>query len=160
VSAGWLAQLAPAHAPPPPGWWPPAPGWWAAAGLTMVCGLALAAAVRWWREPRHRYRRAALRELKRIRASEAQGAAAAWAIESLLRRYAVAVYGRERVAALTGRAWLEFARVAGAPKLSGEAGRSLLAAAFGAPTHADREGWLAAAAEFIRSAPAASRLAR
>ena len=28
VTPDWLAQLAPAHAPPPAGWWPLAPGWW------------------------------------------------------------------------------------------------------------------------------------
>jgi len=160
MSASWLTKLAPAHAPSAPGWWPPALGWWAAAGLAILCAVALVSILRWWREPRRRFRWAALRELKRIRASEVEGAAAAWAIESLLRRYAVALYGRERVAALTGSAWLEFARSAGAAKLSGETGRSLLAAAFGAPAVSDREGWLGAAAEFIRRAPAASRLAR
>lgn len=160
MSAGWLAELAPAHAPPAPGWWPPALGWWAAAGLAVLCALALVSAVRWWRQPRRRFRRAALRELKRIRTSEAEGPAAAWAIESLLRRYAVALYGRERVAHLTGGAWLEFARAAGAVKLSGEAGRSLLETAFGARADTDRESWLTAAAEFIRRAPAASRLGR
>jgi Domain of unknown function (DUF4381) len=160
VSASWLAQLAPSHAPPAPGWLPPAPGWWGAAALAILCTAALVSIVKWWRRPRRRFQRAALRELRRIRASEVEGSAAAWAIESLLRRYAVALYGRERVAALTGSAWLEFARAAGAAKLSGEAGRSLLAAAFGPPAAADREGWMEAAAEFIRRAPAASRLAR
>ncbi len=81
-----------------------------------------------------------------------EGPAAARAIENLLRRYALALYGREVAARLTGRAWLEFASAAGAERLSGEAGRTLLAAAFGDSGHADREDWLTAAAEFIRRA--------
>lgn len=160
MSSGWLGQLAPAHAPPAPGWWPPAPGWWGAAALLVLVALALRQSVRWWRQPRRRYRRAALRELERIRASGLEGTAAAWAIESLLRRYAVALYGKARVAKLTGPAWLEFASAAGARGLAGEAGRSLLAAAFGQRASADCEGWFAAAAEFIRRAPAASRMGR
>ncbi len=81
-----------------------------------------------------------------------EGPAAARAIENLLRRYALALYGREVVARLTGEAWLEFASAAGAERLSGEAGRTLLAAAFGDSGQADREDWLTAAAEFIRRA--------
>ncbi len=86
-----------------------------------------------------------------------EGPAAARAIENLLRRYAVALYGRDVVARLTGRAWLEFASSAGAARLSGEAGRTLLAAAFGDSSHAGREDWLTAAAEFIRQAAAHPR---
>lgn len=160
MSAHWLQGLAPAHAPPAPGWWPPAPGWWAAAALCALVAAALVCAIRWWRQPRRRFRRAALRELRRIRASGTDGPAAARAIENLLRRYAVAVYGRERVARLTGRAWLAFASAAGASRLGGEPGRSLLSAAFGEREAVDRDGWLAAADEFIRRAPAPARLAQ
>ncbi len=160
MSTSWLAQLAPAHAPTAPGWWPPAPGWWGAGLLIVLLATALVTAVRWWRHPRRRFRRAALRELRLIRASAVEGPAAARAIENLLRRYAVALYGRDVVARLTGRAWLEFARSAGAARLSGEAGRTLLAAAFGDSSHAGREDWLTAAAEFIRQAAAHPRPGR
>ncbi len=152
MSASWLSQLAPAHAPAAPGWWPPAPGWWGAGLLLVLLLAAIAAAIKWWREPRRRFRRAALRELRLIRSSAVEGPAAARAIENLMRRYAVALYGRDAVARLTGRAWLEFASAAGAERLSGEAGRSLLAAAFGDSAHAEREDWLTAAGEFIRRA--------
>lgn len=152
MSSGWLAQLAPDHAPPRAGWFPPALGWW----LAVACALLLAALVyslvQWWREPRRRLRRIAMRELRRIRASPLQGTEAARAIEDLLRRHSIALHGRERVARLTGAGWLEFAGASGAPALAGEAGRSLLAAAFGsrpADPH-DREQWLAAAAQLIR----------
>lgn len=164
MSAAWLAQLAPDHAPPRAGWFPPAPGWWLAALLTVLCAALIAAIVRAWREPRRRLRRAAMRELRRIRTSRIEGPAAAQAIENLLRRHAVALHGRERVARLSGQAWLDFAAAAGAEAFAGETGRSLLAAAFGGfPGYSrvsaatgngsrERERWLAAAAQLIRRA--------
>jgi len=159
MNADWLAQLAPDRAPTAVGWWPPAPGWWVSALALIAFGLALASAIRWWRAPQRRFRRAALRDLRRIRASPADGAAAAQAIERLLRRYALAQFGRDAVARLSGESWLAFARGAGAERLAGDAGRSLLAAAFGKREILRREDWLRAADEFIRRA-ARSRSAR
>ncbi|HUN77091.1 MAG TPA: DUF4381 domain-containing protein [Steroidobacteraceae bacterium] len=152
MSDSWLTQLAPDRAPHAVGWWPPAPGWWAAALLGIVLGVTLAAAWKWWSAPHRRGRRAALAELRRIRAARVAGTPAARAIESLLRRYAVMLYGRERVARLSGAAWLAFAGGAGGARLAGEAGRSLLAAAFAAHSEADPASWLAAARQFIRAA--------
>jgi Domain of unknown function (DUF4381) len=158
VSDNWLSQLAPDRAPPAPGWWPPAPGWWAFALLVIVLGMALAVAWKWWSAPHRRYRRAALAELRGIHAKRLAGTAAARAIENLLRRYAILVYGRQRVARLSGATWLEFAGAAGGVHLAGEAGRSLLAAAFAAQSEADPAFWLAAARQFIRTArPRGSR---
>ncbi len=153
MSAAWLAQLAPDHAPPRAGWWPPAPGWWMVAGLTLLTIAIIISIVKWWREPRRRLRRIALRELRLIRASGMQGPAAAQAIERLLRRHAVALHGRERVARLAGQRWLDFAGTQGAEALAGDTGRSLLAAAFGGhPGYRqdERARWLAAAGELIR----------
>jgi hypothetical protein len=152
MSESWLSQLAPDRAPPAAGWWPPAPGWWAAIFLAIVLCGALAAAWRWWNAPHRRYRRAALAELRRIRAQRLGGTAAARAIENLLRRYAIVLYGRERVARLSGAAWLEFAGGVGGARLAGEAGRAMLAAAFAAHSEADPESWVAAARQFIRAA--------
>jgi Domain of unknown function (DUF4381) len=151
MSAGWLAQLAADHAPPRAGWFPPALGWWAAVGCALVTAALVVSIVRWWREPRRYLRRAAMRELRLIRASPLEGPDAARAIESLLRRHAVALHGRARVARLTGEGWLEFARASGAEALAGDTGRSLLAAAFGghAGQRLDRDRWLAAAAQLI-----------
>ncbi len=149
MSPDWLTQLAPAHAPPPPSAWPPAPGWWALAGLA----LALAATVLWWwRDPRRRRVRAALRELRRIRAADPDPQHSARAIESLLRRYAMAVFGRERVARLTGEAWLALLGAEGGAPLAGEYGRDLLRAAFGGPARDQRHEWLAGAEGFVRGA--------
>ena len=157
MSPNWLTQLAPAHAPPPPSAWPPAPGWWVLAGLA----LALAAtALWWWRDPRRRRVRAALRELRRIRAADPDPQHSARAIESLLRRYAMTVFGRERVARLAGAAWLEFLGGEGGDMLGGEPGRDLLAAAFGGTVRDRRAEWLAGAERFVRQARDTARRRR
>ena len=150
MNQDWLAQLAPAHAPEAVGWWPPAPGWWMVAGLFVLLIVVLV-----WRlvDPRRGLRRAALRQLEVIRASDADGPAVARATQNLIRRYAVAVFGRERVARLTGEQWLSFVMGAGGQALAGAPGRSMLAAAFGnRGSDDDREHWFAAAEGFIKRA--------
>ena len=152
MNTDWLAQLAPDRAPPPPGWWPPAPGWWAVALLIVI--LAVVAVLR-WRHPRWRLRRAALAELRRIRANEGDVIRAARAIQNLLRRYALARYGADRVARLHGDAWLRFLANGGAEGLRGAPGQSLLRANFAGKLDPDRiddrEIWFAAAERFVRS---------
>jgi hypothetical protein len=154
MTPDWTSRLAPAHAPPPPGWWPPAPGWWLLAALLLG---AATAGVWWWRDPYRRSRRAALRELRVIRYEQLDAVSSARAIESLLRRFAVAVFGAARVARLTGDAWLEFVASQGGTALAGEAGRSLLATAFGGRGGGDRECWMAGADAFVRRARRAAR---
>jgi hypothetical protein len=153
MNTGWLAQLAPEHAPPPPGWWPPAPGWWMAATLAAALAAAL---VLWWRDPRRRLRRAALAELRAIRARAAPPADTARALENLLRRYALAVFGADATARLTGDAWLAFVRAHGGVPADGAAdgwGSSLLAACFGgAVPAAAHEAWFGGAERFLRQA--------
>ena len=145
-------QLAPAHAPPPPGWWPPAPGWW----LLTLCVLVLAAAVfglwKWHRGSGRRLRRLALGELRRIERSEGGNARLAQELELLLRRYAVARYGREAVAALSGDRWIAFVAAHGGDALAGDSGRALLRGAYGGSV-TDREcaGWLPGARGFLRA---------
>jgi len=149
MSADWLQELAPGHAPAAASWWPPAPGWWVL-GLLAIVGIAAL----WWglRSPERGPRRAALRQLHLIRESDADGAAVARATQNLLRRYAVAVFGREQVARLTGERWLQFVIDAGGDALAGAPGRSLLAAAFGNHDQDDREHWIAGAEGFIKRA--------
>lgn len=149
MTPNWLSQLSPAHPPPPPGWWPPAPGWWLLAVLLLG---AAAGGVWWWRDPYRRSRRAALRELRTFRAEEADIVSSARAIESLLRRFAVAVFGGAQVARLTGDAWLAFVADQGGTQLAGEAGRSLLSTAFGGSASDDRKSWIAGADAFVRRA--------
>ncbi|MGH8296254.1 MAG: DUF4381 domain-containing protein [Steroidobacteraceae bacterium] len=148
MTPDWISQLAPAHAPPPAGWWPPAPGWWILAALAAA---AVAAGLWWWLDPYRRSRRAALRELRAIRAGESNPVASARAIESLLRRFALAVFGGAQVARLTGDAWLAFVAAEGGAPLAGEPGRSLLSTAFGGEASDHRERWIAGADAFVRA---------
>ncbi|MHB8814239.1 MAG: DUF4381 domain-containing protein [Steroidobacteraceae bacterium] len=157
MTNSWLAQLAAPHPPPPPGWWPPAPGWWVLAALLLG---AAAAGVWWWRDPYIRSRRAALRELRAIRAAQSDPVASAQAIESLLRRFALAVFGSAQVARLTGDAWLAFVAARGGTQLAGEAGRSLLCTAFGGRASDERESWISGADAFVRRARRAARALR
>jgi Domain of unknown function (DUF4381) len=155
MNPGWLTQLAPEHVPPMPGWWPPAPGWWGVALLSVL----LAAGLIWrWHDPHRKYRRAALRELRRIGADTSDPVTTARAIENLLRRFAIAIFGGERVAGLTGATWLRFVAHESREWLEGETGRSLLNTAFGGresrqqASGQHREQWLTAADAFIRRA--------
>jgi hypothetical protein len=149
MNQDWLAQLAPAHAPAAVGWWPPAPGWWV---LGVLCVLLTAALIWTLLDPRRALRRAAIRQLQVIRASDADGPAVARATQNLIRRYAVEVFGRDRVARLTGEEWLSFVMDCGGDELAGAPGRSMLAAAFGNQASDDREQWFAAAEGFIKRA--------
>lgn len=157
-NSDWLAQLAPEHAPLVPVWWPPAPGWWIAA---IVLVAAFAAAVWWWRRPPRRLRRVALRELRRIRSRDDGTIETARAVQNLLRRYALAVFGADRVARLSGAEWLRFVGAHGAGNLAGPLGEAMLAASFGGRILAgqmpDRDAWCAAAEEFVRRAAQAGQ---
>jgi Domain of unknown function (DUF4381) len=149
MNPNWLKQLAPSHAPAAAGWWPPAPGWW----IVGLLSILLVGFLIWTlRDPRRAPRRAAMRQLRVIRASDADGAAVARATQNLIRRYALEVFGHERVARLTGEAWLNFVMAAGGDALAGAPGRSMLAAAFSNRGADDREQWIAAAEGFIRRA--------
>jgi hypothetical protein len=161
MSTDWLAQLAPEHAPPAPAWWPPAPGWWvAAAFLLAVAGVVC------WRLVAGRVsrgtgsREAALAELEQIRQDQnADGAAPA--IQRLLRRYALTVFERERVAPLSGQSWIRFLSEHGAAAFAEGGGEAFLSAAYGGPHAGAAIGsWLEAAERFIRQAPRASAAAQ
>ena len=149
AQADWLAQLAPAHAPPAIGWWPLAPGWWALLVLLIagVVGFCL-----WYRSAPRRLRRSGLRELAKLEATTVGDAAVARALEHLVRRYAVARYGRDTVAGLSGARWLEFAVTHGATQWQGATGAALLQAAYGGTPHkTERARWVAGARAFLKA---------
>ncbi len=155
----WLAQLAPEHAPAAPGWWPPAPGWWALAILVIVVMILC---LLWWQSPALRRRRFARAQLRRLRARSLEPTEAARSIQRLLRRYALASFGRDATAQLSGEAWLRFVVDAGGEGFAGHAGRALLAAAFGdtrqTVSDSDRDHWFDAADQFLRRARPARRV--
>ena len=145
----WLAQLAPAHAPPPVGWWPLAPGWWA---LLVLLIAAIVGIWVWYQRHPRRLRRSGLRELATLEATTLGDAALARALEHLVRRYAVARYGREAVAGLSGSRWLDFAIAHGATPWQGAAGTALLQAAYGGTPHTtERARWVAGARAFLKA---------
>jgi hypothetical protein len=152
MSASWLDQLAPEHAPSAAPWWPLAPGWWGVAALCLLAPFLVLAWRRFYGRSRRRTARStALLELRRIRARAQSDVAAQ--IQRLLRRYALTVFGPDRVAPLTGEAWLDFLTRHGGERFEGEDGRALLRAAYGTAAVApEREAWLAAAEAFIRRA--------
>jgi Domain of unknown function (DUF4381) len=157
VNSNWLAQLAPDHPPPPVGWWPPAPGWWAVLTLSL---LFLAFVALWSRlkDPYRDCRLAALREIRHIEEEAyVDETATARAIQSVIRRYAIAVFSTERVARLTGESWLSFVGEQGGSVLAGVAGRSLIAAAFANQHCGQRDDWLLGAREFVQRAARGKR---
>lgn len=126
-----LQGLRDLHLPAPVPFWPPAPGWWILAGLIVVLSLF---AVWWWRRrQRLAYRRAALSELQQLQQANQQGQSGAPILAELsilLRRVAMMRYGRDQVAALHGRAWLEFLDRTGRTKQFTEQAQSLLDAPY------------------------------
>lgn len=150
LNGNWLSQLAPAHAPPAVGAWPPAPGWW---GVMLLLACTVALLLYFLTRRQARLRRHALREVHGLALSVNDDGRLAIALEHLLRRYAIAAYGREAVAGLSGQAWLDFLAAHGARELAGETGRAMLCVAYGGCAAFDRRHLLAAARAFIRSSP-------
>jgi len=93
-----LQKLHNFHQPPPPAWTPHTIGWYVLFGIValLLLWLTIHIAHSWLG---NRYRRKALREL--VTATPDQ-------FSALLKRTALAVWPRERVAALNGDAWLNF----------------------------------------------------
>lgn len=164
MSPDWLAQLAPAHAPPPPGAWPLAPGWWGLAALMLV----IVAVVSYWQfRGLARLRRLALRQLKALEVSATDDVTLARDLQNLMRRYAIKRFGRDEVSNLTGERWLAFAIAHGATAWAGETGTRLLRAAYRGTVSAgsdgvgdrvldpalDRVRWLQGARAFLRFRP-------
>jgi Domain of unknown function (DUF4381) len=95
---GPLDKLHDFYQPPPPAWIPQTIGWYelfAIAGL-LILWLIIHSVRRWYANA---YRREALRELEVARPEE---------FSALLKRTALSVWPREKVASLSGEAWLTF----------------------------------------------------
>ncbi len=162
MTASLLEQLTPDRAPPPLGWWPLAPGWWGLMALLLMTLMLMM----WWRQRRlrpsvKRWQRMALRELAQLQATD-NDTTLARGLQQLLRRYAIARYGRDTVAALSGEAWIAFVVRHGGSDWAGDSGRALLRCAYGGEaatspaqaSPADRERWLNGARAFVKCARA------
>ncbi len=135
--------------PPATGAWPPAPGWWLLGlGLLTVTGLLY-----WyWRRRRRDPRRAALRQLARIRRDYAQHrcrARLARECAELLKRTALTLFPRQEVAALAGEPWLRYLRQSG-KKMPDDALQPLLQAQYQPAPQFDAERLLADCRRWLR----------
>lgn len=95
--------------PPSIPWWPPAPGWYAVAACVAM-GIAWFAWLRFRQWRADAYRRSALEELARLKAliETDEREPALRKLPELLKRTAMAVWPRKKVAALTGFEWMQF----------------------------------------------------
>jgi hypothetical protein len=147
-----LRGLQPPHAV---GLWPPAPGWWALLGLAVA---AIVAAGFWWR--RRRRRTAPLGQAR----TELDTLATEWrahgdhrrlaaGVAMVLRRVALVRFPGERVAGLTGEAWLAFLdSVYGDSAFTRGVGRTLERGPYAAHAEYDAPALLALARRWIERA--------
>lgn len=107
---GVLRPLQELPLPAPVSWAPQTVGW-ALVAVVVLAALAWAAFAAWRHWRKQRYRRFALAQLTQIEAAlqdPAQRVAALAAIPPLIKRTSLAAAPRERVASLSGEAWLQF----------------------------------------------------
>ena len=112
--AAQALQLRDIRLPGAPALLPVAPGWWLLAGVLLAL-LTWAGVVGWRHYRLRRERMQVLDELDRITAGLAEERAPAMLaqLSTLLRRLALLRFSRERVAGLTGDAWLLFLDASG-----------------------------------------------
>lgn len=106
-----LQQLKDVAQPANPGWWPPAPGWW-----LLLFSVLLIAGILYWlyrmqstRKNRNAWRTSALEEHRRLHNMLENGSGQTEVIAKLsvlMRRVALAVEPRSRIASLTDDQWL------------------------------------------------------
>lgn len=98
-----LEQLRDVQLPVSPGWWPPAVGWWVVAAMLLVLIVALVFWFRHWHA--NKWRRAALRQHQAI-VNGSDDVQRVRKLSVLMRRVALNVESRTRVASATDQAWL------------------------------------------------------
>lgn len=100
-------------------WLPPAPGWYVLSlTLFLFCSWFSVQKYLLWK--RNRYRREALIELATIQKQAAAGSVTQQLLpqlSELVKRTAIAAYGRHLVASLTGDEWLDFLDTTGSTHL-------------------------------------------
>ncbi|MGR8940467.1 MAG: DUF4381 domain-containing protein [Gammaproteobacteria bacterium] len=104
------------HLPEAIGWWPPAIGWWLL--VVLVPGLSVCAFWLYKRLTRKTALKTARKQLAALKHDHTRDDFSKLAeLSALLRRVAISIEGRARVASLTGTAWLGYldSTVEGAP---------------------------------------------
>lgn len=114
--------------PAPTPWLPPAPGWYAVGFslLLLFCWVAVQKYLRW---RRNTYRREALTELSELAGQMEDSAAYGQVLPQLpqlVKRTAIAAYGRSMVASLSGDDWLEFLDKTGSTQVFSQGSGKLL----------------------------------
>jgi Domain of unknown function (DUF4381) len=102
-----LDKLHDFYQPPPPAWAPQTIGWYVVFAIVGI-GILWLAAYSFRRWLSNRYRREALRELAPLPPQQ---------FSSLLKRTALTVWPRDKVASLSGETWLSFLNVTAAGDL-------------------------------------------
>lgn len=131
-AAALLEQLEDVAAPGAAPWFPPAPGWWVVAALVLV-GLYFAVRFLADRRRQSLYRREAselLEALDQQWQRDHDDRAYAIAAHQLVRRVAIHVGGRDAVARLTGRRFIDYVNVLSNAALSRRAGEMLSEASY------------------------------
>ncbi len=156
-----VLQLRDIHLPGDPGFWPPAPGWWlvGAIGVALLAWLTVVALRRFRVHRRRRRILAELAGLERELASEPRPDVLA-RVAMLLRRLALTRFPRERVAQLSGSAWLDFLdETGGKGRFATGPGRALGAGPYqrSLPSDLDAPRLVALAREWIATNTGAKR---
>jgi len=128
-----LSELRDIHLPDPVSWWPPAPGWWMVSAILLVVIALGVWSFRHVRRPTpYRTAQQELHGLRESFAANQQIEKLVVGLSVLLRRYAIACYGRKRVAGLTGDQWLSFLNETGrTSEFTAGAGRVLASVPYG-----------------------------
>jgi hypothetical protein len=93
-------------------WWPPAPGWWLLLAALLGIGGLLWLLLTHRRRPFGSWQRDAGRQLRQLqsRLLRQPSKDSASQLSELLRRIAIARYGRDACAGLSGQDWLDWLR--------------------------------------------------
>ena len=147
-----LSDLRDIHLPDPVSWWPPAPGWWMVLGLAIVLLVLAVWGYRRLRTPAaYQSARHELQGLREAYAANRQDPKLVTGLSMLLRRYAMALYGRERVAGLTGKQWLTFLNKMGNTDIfTGDVGNVLVSVPYGSQVPAQGEALLTAVEQWLK----------
>ncbi|MGU9978087.1 MAG: DUF4381 domain-containing protein [Candidatus Oxydemutatoraceae bacterium WSBS_2016_MAG_OTU14] len=134
-----LEQLRDLALPEAPSWWPPAPGWWLLIALAVLIGIIGYVLQRYWRQRTlasptaviHQSARIELQRTREIFYENNNHAQLMANLSTLLRRTAMSLGDRNKVAGLTGDAWIAWLeQCAGTDFFSDEQGKMIVSAQY------------------------------